>query len=690
MWRSLLILFIVLSAAPAWATKYWVATTGSDANACSAVDGDADPGTYKKTVLGGWNCLVGGDTLHIKAGTYTGSDGLLNSPTLHNGTAGAPTIVEGEGIGVTVMSNTFWYFGSSNNTYVTFRDVELNGTGQAQGNDGMGLCAAGGGHITVTRMKVSNYNSQGIQGICNFITIQNSEMGFNGITGTNQAHGAYLQGTDTLFEYNYVHDTRGLGMGLQCYKSGATDASRCIVRYNRFIANPNGMVLDGPDDQVYNNIIANGTDIGIKCGYPEGGTGCVRAQIHNNTIYNNTHEGIYIGLFGAGTDAVVKNNIVINNSSQVFVAGGVTGVVQANNACKTADSCGTTGKLTIALLTTCTVSTSDFTLKSGATCIDAGTALTGFSYNGSAPDIGAFETVVFSTCSVEDGDASTLRVTFTNNVNPPLLPATGVTTFTARKAGANDVVTAAVRTGTNRIDLTLTNAIVAGNAVDVSWASGNLTDSALIGNTLNQPYVTALSNQSCTNNVSAPASFQFEQHAFRFNGLRGTEAAPVATPYATAPESTNVFVRVGGSVRLRASIKNSVSDPPPTGFLWYVSHNGGAYGVMPVTFGADHVAYCGTGPDPDIPQDFTPTTNQLSTTGTFVAGALLRTSNAVPTVDIALNGKTEIEGCFSWDTSVTAGDTFDFRLRQQDGTVLNTYTVTPRATIAAERAGMGF
>src|SRR3990167_10306127 len=65
-------LLFLLVAAQAHATKYWISTSGSDANACSAVDGDADPGVYRRNVATTWtDCLVAGDTLYMKAGTYT-------------------------------------------------------------------------------------------------------------------------------------------------------------------------------------------------------------------------------------------------------------------------------------------------------------------------------------------------------------------------------------------------------------------------------------------------------------------------------------------------------------------------------------------------------------------------------------------------------------------------------------------
>jgi hypothetical protein len=341
------------------------------------------------------------------------------------------------------------------------------------------------------------------------------------------------------------------------------------------------------------------------------------------------------------------------------------------------------------VITDCTVSSSVFTQNSTSTCINAGQQLAGHPFNDTNPDQGAFEKVTFASSSVENGDASTLRVTFNNSAFPPLSPASGITGFTSRKNGANNPITSAVINGTNQVYLGLTNAISAGDTVDVSYSGGNLKDSALIGYTISQPYVQTLTNQTVTNNVSSPGSEVYTQTVFKFFGLRGTQAAPVATPYAAAPENTNILIVPNGRVRLRVGVSCTIADCPPMGFIPRYSRNAGAYTVIPDTFGADAIGFCGTNPDPDIPLSGTSTTQQLSGSGTFAAGALIRTSNAIPTVNMTLSGRTELEYCLAFN-SASAGDIFDIRLYQQNGSVLNAYTVTPRMTIRSAQTGVGF
>jgi len=67
--QSIGALLALLLAGSAEATTYWVDDTGgSDGNACSSVDGDTDPGTYRATINGGAACLSTGDTLIVKPG----------------------------------------------------------------------------------------------------------------------------------------------------------------------------------------------------------------------------------------------------------------------------------------------------------------------------------------------------------------------------------------------------------------------------------------------------------------------------------------------------------------------------------------------------------------------------------------------------------------------------------------------
>ena len=229
---------------------------------------------------------------------------------------------------------------------------------------------------------------------------------------------------------------------------------------------------------------------------------------------------------------------------------------------------------------------------------------------------------------------------------------------------------------------------MAGNAVDISYSAGNLTDSSLIGNSSNQPYLATLTNQSCTNNVSgAPSSVRTATY-FTFNYLRGTEAAPIREPYPGAGVSTAVKIVPSGAIRVRIKVACTTADCAPTGLVLRYSLNGGAYTAIPNTAGADAIQFVGAVNDPGIPTSGTITTEQLTSDyATNVACAVIRTASTVPTVTLPQNSETECEWAIQLIGS-TPGATYDFRPYTESGAALDVYTVTPRATVTTS-AGSG-
>jgi hypothetical protein len=530
----------------------------------------------------------------------------------------------------------------------------------------------------------------------------------NGNSTSSQEHSIYPACSQNwVVEKNHIIDSYVYGIHFNNSGTGVTLAHVTpVIRYNKIEGRraPSGSPQSGcifinrsSSPVIYQNLcdgLGVGTvkqTVGIQVG-----SNVTGALILSNTIHDLTGACIqYSGT--SNTGSVVKNNICDDASDTFQLSAGTAPTTIDANLCPTDDTHFGAGACDQVTATPGFVSAgTDFSLAAGAAALNNGAAHTGYNFNGTKPEIGAFEVPIHSTCSVEDGDASNLRITFENNVHPPLLPATGITGFTARKAGSNDVIVGGVcaRVGDNRVDCPLTDAIVNGNTVDYSYSqTGNLTDSALIGGSDNQE-VHAITNQSCTNNVGAAATHVFIQAAYEWHGLRGTEAEPVMLRTAGgSSENLDIKPMPGGSARLRIAITCTTADCPATGFYPYVSHNGGAYAVVPDDFGSANIKFCGTSDvDADIPPSGGATTEQLSTSGTFVPGALVRTSNAIPTVDLDNDPaqKTELEYCVVWDTDAAADATYDFRIRKQDGSVIDTYTVTPRATIQASGAGGGF
>lgn len=181
------------------------------------------------------------------------------------------------------------------------------------------------------------------------------------------------------------------------------------------------------------------------------------------------------------------------------------------------------------------------------------------------------------------------------------------------------------------------------------------------------------------------------QAVFEWHGLRGTEAAPEIQPYAAAPENSSIAVVAGGKSRVRINLVCTVANcPSPVSFVPRYSKNGGAYTVIPDSFSTDNIALCGSASLAEVPASGSATTSQLTGAQTFVAGQFVRAGADIATTTLAQDRRTEHEFCLTWDTDAAAGDTYDVRLYQQDGTVLDVYTATPRATILPMSAGAGF
>lgn len=655
-------LFLVLPAVSE-AVTYYVDNVlpGSDSN-----NGTAEATPFL-TIQKGHNVAVAGDLILVKDGTYTTASTAQMVLLSRSGTVSAPITFRSFnrlGAKLNGQSNTTaWAFDMTTASNLVIQDFEIYGFQNGiQANIGSNLSIIGnlihdiGRKCTSSDFGLSGvftrptYSNITITGNV-FHTLGRYQPGENGCTNTNtnyqnHDHGLYMESNTAVITNNIFYNLKA-GWPVHIYfatVSGYTIAHNVFAEPNTW---RNGYVL------LYTTL--SNVDISNNIFYAPTGACSVDYSTHtmtNVTVRNNI---TYTGVAGCATKAGVTVSGSLNNTNPLFTNAG----------------------------------SRDFTITSTSPALNAGASST-LPYNGSAPTIGAYDPPRFATCVVEDGAASTLRITYTNNAQPPLLPATGMTTYTARKATVNNVVTAAIRTGDNRVDLTLTNAIVAAEAVDFSWASGNVTDSSLIGGAPNQP-ILAATLQSCTNNVGAAASYVFTQDKFRFYYVRGTEAAPVSIPPGTTNENKSIFMSSGGKVRLRLSVTCTIANCPPAGFFLRYSLNGGGYqssNVVPNVFAGDKIAFCGTSPDADIPLSGTLTTNQLTTGGAYIAGALVRTSNAIPTVDLALNGKTEVEYCLAFSTA-TINDTYDFRIYQQDGTVL-VYTNTPRVTMIGSQGGLGF
>jgi hypothetical protein len=563
----LLALAMIVMMAPSFAhaTRYWVDPTGSDANACVAVDGDIDPGVYRATPSGGRACLSGGDTLTIKAGTYTGSTAVLTSIPA-GPSSSAPTVIEGDPAdqagcalastcGVILQPSAGAGRTAVEASNVVLRRLRINHINN-KSRYPLEIVSSTTVISNILIEDVEMYNTTGTSpvgpdmvggaqctSLTSFVTFRRVHVHHNGNTQVTYGHGLYLQGDDIIVEHSSLHDNANTGM--QFYTAHTTSdgrADRGILRYTRIYDNGrSGVALEGNDAQIYNNLIYNNGNSGMITGYAGGAP---RAHIYNNVITGNAGTGLTMN--GGTTDTQVKNNVISGNAGEEVVdTFGTAGIVVAYNACTSSESCGTTGKLTIANLASIFVSSSDYRLKSGSAAINAGTSVTGPGCNGVC-DIGAYEAVADPTGSIT---TNVITLTFPMNTDVPILipSAAGVTIACTGSNCPGGGLTASVATGEvgtdSRVEIVVSgfasDACVATNqAVTVTYTttSGIWTGSTDRGGNGLRQQIFSFSNLPVTNLCTGsgpPGGVGTPLITYKFDEGTGTTATNTGSSGAT-------------------------------------------------------------------------------------------------------------------------------------------------------------
>jgi len=168
----------------------------------------------------------------------------------------------------------------------------------------------------------------------------------------------------------------------------------------------------------------------------------------------------------------------------------------------------------------------------------------------------------------------------------------------------------------------------------------------------------------------------------RVHGLRGTEAAPVLL-------ANNVVV-TSGRFRVRLKIACTTANCAAMSPTLRYSRNAGSYTAVPDDFSTDNIRLVGVDAGSDVPTDGTATTELLTSDhATNMVCAVIRTTAAVPAVDLSQNSETECEWAVGIDSDAVPGDTYAFRA-YAGTTALDAYTTSPTMTVLEMAAGMGF
>lgn len=388
---------------PVHAGTYYVAPIGSDSNACIQARSASTP---KRTIPAGVRCLAGGDTLIVKAGTYSNQE-ITDPPA---GTASSYTTIKADPAGarpVIIPNGANYQRGLSCSRGAACRYIEVQGF-----------------EITGAYNSVKLYGDPTI-GYPHHVRLINNIM--HDTVHTNvliSSSATEFQGGDHLIQGNTFYRT---GIGNPGYAPGHNTiyntGNRTIVEQNTFRNLANGVGIWHQGKLIQNVIVRSNVfyDIGrstidtwqqgnggfsaIHVSVPGGGH-----KIYNNIFYRSGDESTFnaIRVWKANVDDInhIYNNTIYDikhpNAAAIRIAA-TTGQHLVRNNIAYLGGAGIIGGSQSNNLNTnpsfMDPERSNFTLQSGSAAIDAGEILgivtTDFSGvrrpQGAGYDIGAYE-----------------------------------------------------------------------------------------------------------------------------------------------------------------------------------------------------------------------------------------------------------------------------------------------------------
>lgn len=369
-------------------------------------------------------------------------------------------------------------------------------------------CDVGGHNATITRNLVYNLDQNGAVGDLNaFTSAFFVEAGCDSHTITN----------------NVIYGIKSAGI----YSSYHSLGGAANVYTNNTIYNVNGwgFFLKEGIITIKNNIVKNAGVASMCLGCGSGSPSLITLT----EDYNLFDDG------GAQTKIGQKNGTVYNLANW-----------------RTQCSCDTNSATGDPLFISTTGGSENLALRSSSPAINAGVNL-GNPYNGSAPDIGAFET--FTVISAEVGEVANNKVVINlgMNINQPVL----VTNTTGWATTCGTISSIAI-TGSAQVTLTLSGNYGGGGncAFTYTDTTGNATDSALIGNSLKQRLI-AITSFTVVDNTGATPSGSVALTHWRAYTLQGATDTAWISLMNCAADFTNCIIAPGARIWVRYKLRNS-------------------------------------------------------------------------------------------------------------------------------------
>jgi hypothetical protein len=384
---SLGTLSFLLGAVIAQATTYYVSQTGNNRNAGTSLS--APFSTIQKCI----DVVAAGDTCTVADGTYTDTDGngvvAYVRPENQSGSSDSPiTLKSTNQHGAKIIISSIGGVGNHgihvNRSYWIIDGFDISGGNGVTGTSNSsisGISVYGGTGTVIRNNKFHNI----ADATCSF-----SKFGFTGVfVGPGSSN--------ILFDNNLFHTIGRLN---------SLDGTGCS--WSVFSANDHGIYAEAPFTGL---TIQRNTFYDILRGWPihifnTTGSTASNIDIHNNTFADKSNGGGsgpagHILLARSMNNVSIKNNISHDAYIGMVRCSSLVGsniVVDHNlsaNEIKTGDACP--AGVTFFDNWTATVpgfnntSSRDYRLAADSAAIDRGVPISGMTYGGFAPDIGAYE-----------------------------------------------------------------------------------------------------------------------------------------------------------------------------------------------------------------------------------------------------------------------------------------------------------
>ena len=358
---------------------YYVSSTGNDLN-----NGNVNSPWH--TIAAAWVNSGGGDTVLVREGTYTESQIWFHPNSQGPGIKNQFwTLMAHPGEKVQFVNCRFIIDAG----YVRIQGLEFSGTSFLQAVSWAGI------HEYI---EILDNEFSGVPGVAIYFNANNGLVQGNNIHPQWAVHGIYvMHGDNNVIRCNNIRGVEKYGIHIYDEnKYGyAARITNLLVENNIVSASQSrsGQSIDFSIEidsvVVRNNVVINNFEDGITIRY----YGHVRnVDIFNNVLYGNRADGLRISAEDVDRISVI-NNIFSSNGLHMDVTSNLNDLTISHNLYWHAESQGTGTADDHAVYGNpvfLNENNADFHLMAGSPAIDVGLDV-GLPYNGSAPDLGAFE-----------------------------------------------------------------------------------------------------------------------------------------------------------------------------------------------------------------------------------------------------------------------------------------------------------